>query len=848
MTPPFMTKRSDSTKRSHHASKSKMNRHALANEAFGYKEMIAPYLPSKSTLEPSLHLGRSLSLNKHSGNESMSSSISSQLPRPVSVAGFENVSPRNSRVAGTPSISVGDMTPDSHGHPTFNIDSKNDAQQAAAQVPKYDGTDNVFLSPNQERWNDAHHAMSPSPSLDIQHRKSNPATGAYRDLSKGSVVETDQEGNMAEPTVHPDIASPRLSHSSGFGQPLPNLEMPGLNAAAGFLPHEGRPQKLPQFTSPMTSYDPDASASWNNDMSGQVTGFAVASSKRNADFHALFPTLPEDDYLIETYTCAVNRDLLIQGRMYVSESHLAFHSNIFGWVTSIIVPFSDIVSIEKRNTAYLIPNTICVRTLHARYLFSSLVSRDLTYSMLVCIWRMSAPSETAQQAAKALSDESDGEYASENEADESAHAKNSARDDHVAETDTDKAADASVSTSDKPQNMGSKIMTKREKLRRHLSKARKNVRKTDTTSAGASVGADESDSEESVSSMSDTAPDGSEEHVATTCDCEKNHAHLDHVVLDDVFNATPQQVFDLMFVNDFMKEFWTDSQMLQDVQIGEWHSAEDASPEVTATRNVTYVKPLNGPIGPKQTKCLITDEQLHIDFDDFCTAVTTTRTPEVPSGNNFAVRTRLCFTWAEHGRSRLYVTCTVDWTGRSMIKSVIDKASVEGQKDYFSAFADSVRQHIIDHPKIYGKHRASASKAHKVEKIVNENTKGRDRTDSIGSRFQNSMPSTSVVVLTTLIIVLLISHVWVYLRGAPGAMRDPNNPHRLISTTKPKQLTMRQAKVILQDEVQQLLDTLANSRRVTEEIELELKELQEYIHEQTKREDPLKRKNGGDHV
>jgi hypothetical protein len=31
-----------------------------------------------------------------------------------------------------------------------------------------------------------------------------------------------------------------------------------------------------------------------------VTGFAVASQKRNADFHALFgKAVPEDDYLIE---------------------------------------------------------------------------------------------------------------------------------------------------------------------------------------------------------------------------------------------------------------------------------------------------------------------------------------------------------------------------------------------------------------------------------------------------------------------------------------------------------------------------------------------------------------------
>ena len=30
-----------------------------------------------------------------------------------------------------------------------------------------------------------------------------------------------------------------------------------------------------------------------------VTGFAVASHKRNSDFHELFPNVPETDYLIE---------------------------------------------------------------------------------------------------------------------------------------------------------------------------------------------------------------------------------------------------------------------------------------------------------------------------------------------------------------------------------------------------------------------------------------------------------------------------------------------------------------------------------------------------------------------
>lgn len=40
---------------------------------------------------------------------------------------------------------------------------------------------------------------------------------------------------------------------------------------------------------------------WNESLGleTQITGFAVASSKRNADFHAIFGSVGEDDYLIE---------------------------------------------------------------------------------------------------------------------------------------------------------------------------------------------------------------------------------------------------------------------------------------------------------------------------------------------------------------------------------------------------------------------------------------------------------------------------------------------------------------------------------------------------------------------
>ena len=86
------------------------------------------------------------------------------------------------------------------------------------------------------------------------------------------------------------------------------------------------------------------------------------------------------------------------------------------------------------------------------------------------------------------------------------------------------------------------------------------------------------------------------------------------------------------------------------------------------SRSLSYIKPLAGGFGPKQTKCMITDENLHVDFDDYVCTLTTTKTPDVPSGGSFAVKTRTCFTWAGGNTTKVYVTCTVEWSGRSMLK------------------------------------------------------------------------------------------------------------------------------------------------------------------------------------
>lgn len=105
------------------------------------------------------------------------------------------------------------------------------------------------------------------------------------------------------------------------------------------------------------------------------------------------------------------------------------------------------------------------------------------------------------------------------------------------------------------------------------------------------------------------------------------------------------------------------------IQISDWAPAEPGS--TLLVRNMSYIKPLNGSVGPKQTKCEIRDETIHCDFDDYVVTLTTTRSPDVPSGGVFAVKTRTCIMWAGPVSTRVVVTTQVEWTGRSFIKGEI---------------------------------------------------------------------------------------------------------------------------------------------------------------------------------
>lgn len=93
----------------------------------------------------------------------------------------------------------------------------------------------------------------------------------------------------------------------------------------------------------------------------------------------------------------------------MSENHLCFHANIFGWITDVslpspfprvptdtelmqlCIPMYDVTALEKRMTAFVIPNAILVTTTQQKYTFTSFLSRDNTYDVIYNVWRLARP-------------------------------------------------------------------------------------------------------------------------------------------------------------------------------------------------------------------------------------------------------------------------------------------------------------------------------------------------------------------------------------------------------------------------------------------------------------------------
>jgi hypothetical protein len=396
----------------------------------------------------------------------------------------------------------------------------------------------------------------------------------------------------------------------------------------------------------------------------RATGFAVASSKRNKDFHQLFRSVPEDDYLIEDYSAALQKEILLHGRLYVSEGHICFSSNIFGWVTNLVISFDEVVSVEKKNTAVVFPNAIVIQTLHARNTFASFVARDSTYELLIGIWKINHPKLKSSLNGIALDNvaESDktekaGSIASNDDSDDGSedevYDEDDDDDDFGSYTEPD--ASRSIAGSD----VGEPMLSRKTSAQPLASAAQLNgnVSRSLDPAEAAAVG----------------VPPGGDfpgPHAHAPTECTDTAEHYDRPLTDTTIPAPLGKVYSLMFgagSGAFMKKWLVDEQKSRELDLNDDKTGLDNDHK---SFTFSYIKPLNGPVGPKQTKCITTNTLEAYDLEKAITVNCSTQTPDVPSGSVFTTKTKYCLMWGPGNSTRMIANCTIEWTGKSWLKGM----------------------------------------------------------------------------------------------------------------------------------------------------------------------------------
>lgn len=419
---------------------------------------------------------------------------------------------------------------------------------------------------------------------------------------------------------------------------------------------------IPDISSPKDDFD----AKLYLDEFYKDTQYRYAVMKRNIDFHQLFTSIDLTDRFLDDFACALSKEILLQGRVYISEHYICFNSNLLGWVTNLIIPMNDIIKFEKKSTAGIFPNGITIETKEQTYVFASFVSRDSTFEFMTTIWQKETGKKSMDVIDTSGIDEKDETPIIES------YIMSIDGDDNDNDNDNDDDDD-----NDNDNDNDDSFEGKKETSIKKTSEIKTKILKFKEESKYKNLGPDIH------------APTSAEGHFEP----DKNEIEL----FNETFPAPLGVVFDILFGSSNTSFHRSRIEANAGSEISEYdifHPMEDDPTKLE--RVYTYRKALGYAIGPKSTKCNVSEVIEHLNFSDYIIVLSTTLTPDVPLGNSFSVKTRYVFTWGEDNQTNLKLTFFNKWTGSSWIKAVIDKQSHAGQMEFANSLLEALKQEIAN--------------------------------------------------------------------------------------------------------------------------------------------------------
>lgn len=448
----------------------------------------------------------------------------------------------------------------------------------------------------------------------------------------------------------------------------------------------------------------------------------------------------KDEVLLTACTCALSKEILYQGRMFVTPKYVCFYSRLFNIVQRLVIPFTSITKLEPRMTINFIPNAIAIyKNTGERFIFASFSNRNKFLELLRQLrnspintvafpnlythsnsspnltnglYRSHSTSKIATTDAKlAQLNVANSHNSSSNQQNQQNHngaltpansSANSANTgilnqsvlaglgsvvqvsgklgqassprnsqilpNHSATFPTHQVSNATQLNSKAPQSRSSSIDKSAIRPKRTSSEVKRN-----------SLPVMSSQSRQRAMSTPNPMKDDEkmQKHSPTAFPDSKNE---EKVLATETVHAALPVVANLLFGADttWVKHLLIDIEKNRDVN----NVPSFPSFTTDATRYYEYTKPLNAPVGPKQTKCKCTDKIIRWDYNSYVEVISTTATPDVPSGGSFTTLTRTVLAWGPNNSTKLRLGTWLEWTGKSWLKGPIEKGAIDGQNAY----------------------------------------------------------------------------------------------------------------------------------------------------------------------
>ncbi|XP_048202596.1 protein Aster-C isoform X1 [Perognathus longimembris pacificus] len=521
-------------------------------------------------------------------------------------------------------------------------------------------------------------------------------------------------------------------------------------------------------------------------MAGALTARQISSSTykdRNEEYKKQFTHLPDTEKLVADYACALQRDILLQGRLYLSENWLCFYSNIFTWETTISIALKNITFMTKEKTARLIPNAIQIITEGEKFFFTSFGARDRSYLSIFRLWQnvLLDKSLTRQEFWQLLQQNYGTELGLN--AEEMENLSLSIEDDMRPRSPARSNVDDS---GEREEKLPKAISFTRESISR--------VSETESLDGNSSKGGlgkeepqDEKHikrsplltSERRLNRMPSKSLDlNKNEYLSldksTTSDSldEENVPEKDlqgRLYINRVFRISAERMFELLFTNSCFMQRFVNSRNIIDVVSTPW-TVESSGDQL---RTMTYTIVLNNPLTGKCTAA--TEKQtLYKESREaqFYIVDAEVLTHDVPYHDYFYTLNRYCIIQSARQKCRLRVSTDVKYRKQpwGLVKSLIEKNSWGSLENYFKQLEsdllleESVLNQSVEEPgKLSGlrrRRRTFNRTAEAVPRLSSQHSSGdmglEAKGDNIGKKKEVESCNMALIVMMSFFLLFLV--------------------------------------------------------------------------------------------